>query len=111
MQITIAIIFSSMVIAIVCDSLAWGRLSSPAFVRAKAPPVANSNSYTQDQVYNIRKKQGKISEVTRTLALAVISFAALLLFGEIDVVSAYRYNITVKIVSAIGLLYGLIYHL
>lgn len=110
LQTTIVIIFSSMVIAIFCDSLAWGRLSSRAFIRAKGPPAIITDSYTQDQIYNLRKNQGKISEITRTLALTIISFASLLLFGEIDIVSAFHHNFFVKVVSVIGLLYGLIYH-
>lgn len=100
-----------MVIAIVCDSLAWGRLSSPAFIRAKGPPAPNTDSFTQDQIGDIRKKQGKISEITRTLALTVICFASLLLFGEVNIVSAFQQNMVVKVISYIGLLYGFIYHL
>ena len=111
MQTTVVIIFSSMVIAILFDSLAWGRLSSPAFVRAKGPPAPDTNSYMQDQVDDIRKKQGRISEITRTLALTVICFASFLLFGEVNIVSAFQQNIVIKAISIFGLLYGFIYHL
>lgn len=111
MQTTILLILASMVIAIICDSLAWGKFTSRTFINAKSPSGANLEIRTHKQFEDTQIKQGQISEITRTLALTIISFVALLLFGEVDLRLAIQDNLLVQALCIIGLLYGFIYHL
>lgn len=110
MQTTILLILGSMVIAIICDSLAWGKFTSRTFVQAKSPSAINQ-APIHEHLEDAQTRQGQISEITRTSVLAIISFIALLLFGEVDLGLAVRQNLLVQIICIIGLLYGLVYHL
>ncbi len=110
MQTTIVILLLSMVIAILCDSLGWGILCSRSWVEAKGPPALGQDELSEKQIYAERRRNGQISEITRTLALTTICMFAVLLFGYVDVFSAIQHNRLIQGLIVFGLLYGLIYY-
>jgi hypothetical protein len=111
MYLSILVILICMLIAIISDSLAWGKLCSQSRVNAFGPPVLDRGSLSAEQINNIRKKNGQISEITRTVAITIICFFAIVLFGNVDVFSAIQHNVLVKILFLIGILYGVIYYM
>ncbi len=111
MYLSIVIIMICMLIAIISDSLAWGKFCSKSRVNAFGPPVLDRGSMSDEQVFNIRKKNGRISEITRTVGMTIISLFAIVLFGNVDVLLAIQHNFLVKILIFTGISYGVIYYL